>query len=231
MSNMSMSRVRMSGAQRREQLISIGRAVFAARGVGAATVEEVAAAAGVTKPVVYEHFGGKEGLYAVIVDRETRNLLDHISAALDNEIAPSALLEATAVALLQYISENPDGFRVLVRDAPSWHSTGSLASLMSDIAGHITHELTRVMSRREIDPRYAPLYSQMLVGMVALTGDWWLEHGQEFTAEEVAAHLVNLAWNGLTGLEANPRLTTTALDHLHPAASPLAQLPTPETDS
>src|SRR3989442_857840 len=69
------SRVRMSAAQRREQLIAIGRQLFAERGVDATSVEEVASRANVSKPVVYEHFGGKEGLYAVVVDREMRALL------------------------------------------------------------------------------------------------------------------------------------------------------------
>ncbi|WP_213013996.1 helix-turn-helix domain-containing protein, partial [Paractinoplanes toevensis] len=62
-------RVRMSAAQRREQLIATGRQLFAERGFDATSVEEVAARAKVSKPVVYEHFGGKEGLYAVVVDR------------------------------------------------------------------------------------------------------------------------------------------------------------------
>ncbi len=64
------ARVRMSAAQRREQLISIGRQIFAERGFDATSIEEVASRAKVSKPVVYEHFGGKEGLYAVVVDRE-----------------------------------------------------------------------------------------------------------------------------------------------------------------
>jgi hypothetical protein len=68
-------KVRMSSAQRREQLIAVGRRIFAEKGLDATSVEEVAARAKVSKPVVYEHFGGKEGLYAVVVDREVRALL------------------------------------------------------------------------------------------------------------------------------------------------------------
>ena len=56
-----------------------------------------------------------------------------------------------------------------------------------------------------LDPKTAPIYSQMLVGMVAYTGQWWLET-QHPKKPEVAAHLVNLAWNGLSGLEARPKL-------------------------
>ena len=69
-------RVRMTGAERRQQLLDVGRELFGQRGYEATSIEEVAARADVSKPVVYEHFGGKEGLYAVVVDREIRTLLD-----------------------------------------------------------------------------------------------------------------------------------------------------------
>ena len=75
-------RVRMSGSQRREQLVAVGRKLFAAKGYEAVSVEEIAAKAEVSKPVVYEHFGGKEGLYAVIVDREVTGLIETIMDAL-----------------------------------------------------------------------------------------------------------------------------------------------------
>ena len=58
---------------------------------------------------------------------------------------------------------------------------------------------------RGYDPKLAPMYAQMLVGMVALTGQWWLDVRNP-TKDEVAAHLVNLAWNGLSHLEGQPRL-------------------------
>jgi AcrR family transcriptional regulator len=72
----------MTGRQRRHQLIDIARTLFAERGYEATSIEEVAARAGVSKPVVYEHFGGKEGLYAVVVDREMSALLDGVTASL-----------------------------------------------------------------------------------------------------------------------------------------------------
>jgi AcrR family transcriptional regulator len=61
-------------------LIEVSRAIFAEKGVEGATVEEIAAAAKVSKPVIYEHFGGKEGLYAVVVDREMAALLTLITS-------------------------------------------------------------------------------------------------------------------------------------------------------
>ena len=60
---------------------------------------------------------------------------------------------------------------------------------------------------RGFDAEGAPMYAQMLVGMVALTGQWWLDQRKPKKLD-VAAHLVNLAWNGLSGLERKPTLTS-----------------------
>ncbi|MBZ4017294.1 TetR family transcriptional regulator [Streptomyces purpurogeneiscleroticus] len=197
-------RVRMTGKERREQLLDIGRTVFAERGFEGTSVEEIAAKAGVSKPVVYEHFGGKEGLYAVVVDREMRQLLDMVTGALTAG-HPRELLEQAAFALLDYIETYTDGFRILVRDSPVAQSTGTFASLISDIATQVEDILGLEFKARGFDPKLAPLYAQALVGMVALTGQWWLDVRKPKKAE-VAAHLVNLAWHGLDGLEPKPRL-------------------------
>ncbi len=199
------ARSRMTGKQRREQLIAVGRKLFAEKGFEGTTVEEIASKAGVSKPVVYEHFGGKEGLYAVVVDREIAALLGGITGALSAELSGRETLELAAGALLDYIESSNDGFRILVRDSPAGQSTGSFASLMSDVASQVEHILAAQFKRRKLDPKSAPLYAQMLVGMVALTGQWWLDSPRMKKAD-VAAHLVNLAWNGLANLEKKPTL-------------------------
>ncbi|WP_433445527.1 TetR family transcriptional regulator [Nonomuraea sp. CA-141351] len=195
----------MSGSERREQLIRISRTLFAEKGFDGTSIEEIAATAQVSKPVVYEHFGGKEGVYAVVVDREMQKLLGMITEALS---ATHSLvkLERAALALLQYIEESSEGFRILVRDSHAASGTGTFASLISEIASQVEDVLADEFAARGYDPKLAPMYAQMLVGMVALTGQWWLDVRKP-GREEVAAHLVNLAWNGLTGLNPNPSIT------------------------
>ena len=185
----------------------IGRQLFAERGFDATSIEEVAARAKVSKPVVYEHFGGKEGLYAVVVDREVRALLDRITTALTAG-HPRELLEQAALALLDYIESETDGFRVLVRESPVMSATGNFVSVLNDVAHQVEHILGAEFKTRGYDPKLAELYAQALVGMVALVGRWWLEVRKP-RKETVAAHLVNLAWNGLSHLEPKPTLTTT----------------------
>jgi len=197
-------RARMTGQQRRAQLLDVGRSVFAERGYEAASVEDIAARAKITKPVVYEHFSGKEGLYAVVVDHEVQSLLRRITEALTGE-DPRALLEQAALGFLAYIEDEPEGFRVLVRDSPVTGTTGTLASVIGDIAKQVEYILRDEFKQRGFDPKLSPLYSQALVGMVALVGQWWLDVGNP-KKEAVASHLVNLAWNGLRGLEPKPSL-------------------------
>ncbi len=197
-------RVRMTGAQRREQLIEVARSLFADRGFEGTSIEEIAARAKVSKPVVYEHFGGKEGLYAVVVDREVRTLLDGIRGSLTSG-RQRELIEQAALALLDYIEHNTEGFRILARDSSVGSSSGSFATILGDIASQVEDILISEFAERGLDPKTAPMYAQMLVGMVALTGQWWLGTRRP-KRREVAAHLVNLAWNGLGNLEAKPRL-------------------------
>ena len=204
--NRRTGRGRMTAAERREQLVDISRGLFAERGFDGTSIEEIAARAGVSKPVVYEHFGGKEGLYAVVVDREVRRLLGMMQDSLKAE-HPRVLLEQAAFALLDYIEDAPDGFRILVRDSPIGSATGSFVSIIGDIASRVEYILANEFKARGFDAKVAPLYAQMLVGMVGTTGQWWLD-ARSPEKKVVAEHLVNLAWNGLAGIEKSPRLRT-----------------------
>lgn len=194
----------MTGKERREQLLEVGRSLFAERGFEATSIEEIASRAGVSKPVVYEHFGGKEGLYAVVIDREMQSLLARITSTLTAG-HPRTMLEQAAMALLTYIEEETDGFRILVRDSPVPSQTGTFSSLLNDIASQVEYILAGEFERRGFEEKLSAMYSQMLVGMVVLTGNWWLEV-QSPPRDVVVAHLVNLAWNGLSGMESHPAL-------------------------
>jgi AcrR family transcriptional regulator len=198
-------RVRMTGSQRRQQLLDVARALLAEKGFEATSVEEIAHRAAVSKPVVYAHFGGKEGIYAVVVDREMRRVLDLIESALAESGHPRRLIERAAQAFLAYVDEYPDGFRILVRDSPVASSTGTFSSLLGDIASQVEHLLGVHFEHYGYDPKLAAVYAQALVGMVALTGQWWLD-ARTPSRDEVAAHVVNLAWNGLSHLEHHPHL-------------------------
>jgi len=114
-------------------------------------------------------------------------------------------VERVALALLTYVEEQTDGFRILVRDQRVTAAEGTYSSLLNEAIGQVGHILASDFARRGLDSALAPLYAQALVGMVSTTATWWLD--ERFPPKEVvAAHLVNLCWNGLTNLEADPVL-------------------------
>ncbi|UEA59877.1 TetR/AcrR family transcriptional regulator [Gordonia otitidis] len=198
-------RARMTGAQRRLQLIEVARGLFAERGFEGTSIEEIAQRAGVSKPIVYEHFGGKEGLYAVVVDREMETLLEMVTSSLTKNRSLYRI-QQVALALLTYMEERTDGFRILVRgDSASASDNATYGSLLNDAISQVEHILAGDFERRGFDPKLAPLYAQALVGMVSVTAQWWLDV-REPPKEVVAAHLVNLCWNGLTRLDPDPEL-------------------------
>ena len=127
-------RARMTSGQRREQLISVARRLFADNGVAGTSVEEIAATAGVSKPVV------------------------------------------------------------------------SYASILSDVASWAEGILADNFNRHGFDASFSPLYAPALTGMVGMAGQAWIDT-REPAKEVVAAHLVDLAFNGLARVSENPRLT------------------------
>ncbi len=157
----------MSAGERREQLIAVARSLF-----------------------------GKEGLYAVSVDRELGTISSTITAALESSDSSSMTVELAALALLTYIEDRPDGFRIL--SAGNDRAAGTYQTLLADVAIQVSGILASRFEARGIDPRTAPLYAQMLVGIVAMPAQWWLENRS------------NLAWNGLRSLSGAPELRSAA---------------------
>ena len=187
--------------ERRSQLVRVGREVFAERGYDATSVEEIAERAGISKPVVYEHFGGKEGLYAVIVDREMEHVIAEISAAISTG-TPRDRLEGAALAFMRYVEQRPDGFRFLSRDSPT---KSGLANLLAEVAQRVGDVMASELERTGYDAKLAPLYAQALIGMVTFVGQWWMDE-RAVDAEEAAAHAAALAWMGLRHMPEHPEI-------------------------
>jgi AcrR family transcriptional regulator len=201
------ARVRMTGVQRRLQLLDVGCSLFAERGFDATTIEEIAHRAEVSKPVIYGHFGGKDGLYAAVVDREMTRLLEMVTHALSGG-HPRKLLEQAASAFLDYVENYTDGYRILLRGSGVGSASGTLTTLLGELANRVAGILAAEFRSRGYATEFAPMYAQMLVGMVALTGQWWLDV-REPRRDDVVAQVVNLAWNGLSQLDPQPRLWST----------------------
>jgi len=195
---------RLSASERRAQLIDVGRSVFAKNGYEATSVEEIAKRAKVSKPIVYEHFGGKEGLYAVVVDREMSYVVRRITEAIASG-SPRERVERASLAFLTYVRDYPDGFAVLSQDSPMMASSGTLSSLLNDLAERVGDIFTETFRSAGYDARAAPIYAHGLVGMVTFVGKWWTGVRKP-AVEEVAKHIGALAWMGLRHLPKRPTL-------------------------
>lgn len=197
---------RLPASERRAQLVDVGRSVFAKRGYAATSVEEIADRAKVSKPVVYEHFGGKEGLYAVVVDREMSYVVRRISEAIATG-SPRQRVEQASLAFLTYVRDYPDGFAVLSQDSPMVATSGRLSSLLNDLAERVGDIFAESFKAAGYDARAAPIYAHALVGMVTFVGKWWTGVRKP-GIEEVAKHIGALAWMGLRHLPKRPALAS-----------------------
>ncbi len=191
--------MRMSGPERRKQLIGVARELFAEQGYEATSVEEIAERAGVSKPVVYEHFGGKEAMYTVIADQEVRVLVDKIKEALTPGHPRRTIINAVD-AFLSYVDEESHGFGILIRDRPAGTGGGTLPNVLDEVADAVEELLLTELKARGYSRKMAPILARCLVGMIAMPGQWWRSAdgpGRKYVARQI----VNLAWNGLGNLE------------------------------
>jgi len=199
---MPIRKKRLTAAQRRAQLLQVGRKVFAKHGYNGGSVEEIARVARVSKPVVYEHFGGKEGLYEVVVDREMDALVRRIATNIA-EGTPRQRFERAVLAFLHYVRDEPEGFAVLTRDAPMTMSGKGMPSVISDLAERIGDIFFRQLKDAGLDPKVSPVYAHALIGMVTLTGQWWIET-RDLDVETVAKHVAAMGWMGLRHMPKRP---------------------------
>jgi len=192
---------RLSAQERRQQLIRVGRQVFARLGFEGTSVEEIARRAKVSKPIVYEHFGGKEGLYAVVVDRAMSEVTERISNAIQDG-PPRQRLEQAALAFMTWVQDDPDGFTVLLRDKPTSRA-GGMTGLLHDLADRVGQVFAEQFADGGFDRRMAPLYAHAIVGMISFAGEYWME-ARKPAPDVVAAHIAAMAWMGLRHLPENP---------------------------
>jgi AcrR family transcriptional regulator len=198
------ARQRLTAAERRRQLMAVARKVFASRGYEGTSIEEVAQQAGVSKPIVYEHFGAKEGLYAAVVDREMDGLVARVIEGVSAG-SPRERFEAAVLAFLTYAQEEPAGFAVLARDSPTGSARRGLTRVIDDLAQRVGDVFRSEFERAGYNPKVAPIYANALIGMVTQVGQWWAAEGRPFSLDHVARHVAALGWMGLRHLPKDPQ--------------------------
>lgn len=195
-------RVRLPATERRNTILEAGGRLFGASGYEATTVDDVAAAAGVTKPIVYRHFGSKEGLYLAILERHRHDLPSFGDAGgLDGGGSPASSavgIETMRTILstwLDYVQSHSYAWRMLFWDTGGGLEIEQFRRVVSTQARQVLAALIRSYGRESIAPEEAePLAELMRSGMASLVL-WWLEHAS-MPREAILESLIRV-WSGL----------------------------------
>ncbi len=188
-------------AVREPQILEVAGRLFAAHGYHAASMDEIATQADITKPMIYAYFGSKENLYVAYIERAGRELLERMRAATDPSAAPIERLRAGILEFLGFVEERRDGWQVLHSEAAARGGplAEEVASLRAGIARMIGRLLTQTLAdARGSDETAAALdgVAHAVVGAGESLANWWLAH-PELPRDRAAELLVALGRAGV----------------------------------
>jgi AcrR family transcriptional regulator len=190
----------MRAAERRAQLLDVARRVFGTSGFHAVSMDDVAKEAGVTKPILYDHFSSKKELYLALLDADLAILHEKVQQALDSPIGNRERIRASFQAYFDFVEEEADGFRLLMQETVGaerdFREKVALVrdQILSEVADLIARE-----SRGMLGREHAETVALALVGMVETVAQH--DPGRPAASRQEAVDiLVRLAWRGITEL-------------------------------
>ena len=188
---------RLPAAERREQLLDVAMTVFSDHGYHGASMNDVAAQAGVTKPVLYQHFPSKRDLYLELIEGVSSALAEAVTTAAKRQEHARGQAEAALAAYFNFVEENQREFVLLFgRGAPREEEFGQGSRMVEDrMAGTITDLLDR-----RLDEEARELFARAIVGMSEGVVRHWIAQDQRISAEALAKQLADLLIGGLAGL-------------------------------
>jgi AcrR family transcriptional regulator len=159
----------------------------------AASMNVIAAEAGITKPILYRHFGDKGGLYRALAARHIEELLGRLRAALVTRGGLAARTRATVDAYFASIESQPQVYRFLMHRAAVEDPgvRGDVESFVRRFGDELAIGIRNEPALGDIDPLRATVWAHGIAGMVQATGDWWLDH-PEISREAVVAEVAEL---------------------------------------
>jgi AcrR family transcriptional regulator len=190
--------VRLPRRARRAQLLSAAREVFVAQGYHAAAMDDIAERAGVSKPVLYQHFPGKLDLYLALLDESCTAMIDGVKQALVSTESNKQRVNATITAFYTYVTA-PDGAFRLVFESDLTNEPAVRAQV-----DRVTTESARLIADVIADDtglseEQSLLLAVSLVGMGQVSARFWLQEAGTVTETEAASLVAALAWRGIGG--------------------------------
>lgn len=189
--------VRLSASARREQLIDVAVGVFARHGYHTTSMNDVAEAAGVTKPVLYQHFASKRDLYLALLDEVGRRLLDRITKATADGADGRSQTQAGFRAYFHWVSEDHEAFLLLFGSGARRDEEFAAA------ARRVTDEVARSIAPLiavDIPAERRETLAHAVVGRAEGASRRLIDRGVDFDPDEMADEIGALAWAGLRGI-------------------------------
>lgn len=192
-----MTHARLTAAARREQILDVALEIFGRSGYHGASMNEIAEAAGVTKPVLYQHFDSKSDLFSALLDEVGTRMRTAISKATADADDGKSQTRLGFLAYFRWVATDHDGFRLLFGGAARHDAefTEQVRRITSDAASAIA-PLIAV----DLDPERRRIISHAIVGLAEGASRRLLDKGTEFDPDEIAATVSALAWAGLRAL-------------------------------
>lgn len=197
---------RLSADERRRQLFDVALALFAERGFDAATMDEIAERAGVTKPLLYQHFSSKRALYLELVDSVAEELLASIGEATASASGPRQQVEDGFAAYFRMVVAHETAFRLLYGSRPADDELGVALRRVEDAIAVAIDPLIAA----GLDDEHRRFLAYAVVGMAEGASRHWVEAraglhpgtartaaDTEAEAQRLARRLADLAWAGL----------------------------------
>jgi AcrR family transcriptional regulator len=191
---------RMRAPERRRQLLEVARKVFGRRGYHTVTMDSVAKEAGVTKPILYDHFPSKRELYLALLESDLANLQKRLAEGLENSRGNRERIRASFQTYFDFVDEHAEGFRLLMQEAVGGdrHFSDLVFKFRDEVLGKVTEVLVRE-SKGNLDRERAEDVALGLIGMAETVAQRNPGASKEDRSRTVDT-LVRLAWRGITGL-------------------------------
>ncbi len=186
------TRTRFPRAERERQILDAALAVFGERGFAGASMDAVAERVGVTKPVVYTHFGSKEGLLLACIARARAELLEVTSAAAGAATAPEDMLRQGTLAFFRYLEDHEPAWTLLCSES------GVAADAVEGIRAQQTDFIAALLAAQApgTPPQRLTGWAQVIVGACERLAIW-RGADRTVTAEQATEYLMDLVWTGL----------------------------------
>jgi len=200
-------RRRLSAEQRRESILEAANLVFGQRGYDTVRIDDVAAQAGISKALIYEHFRSKHELYSELMNRAALEMLDRIVTAGSHPDAEGAQrLERGARAGFSFVTEKPEAFQMFVRDVTDPEVAQQQAALRRGAVAAMVGlmEMEPPTTRAGLERRNLEQLAEMVVGGFYALGDWWLRN-RDADVSELISMMINFMWLGLGRMQEGER--------------------------